>query len=524
MGEVMIPPWVQPVSPETWRLVDDGTTPFNPQFGRGQTQVNIVADPRWGLTRRYQGLRGDQLAAILAALDERRGQANVMRLTSHKVVRGSFPVTELYQNNTFANGTTGHTSNSETTLSSNDRVLRAVRNAVTSNQIAVRPSATIAVTAFSSYVARVMVQQGRGSYTAGFSVYDNVESKRLSAVGSFGLRSGVIIPIGATIQPGLLDESASGPIAGDYISIPYLSVARCPLVDNSPNAMTFSDQLDNAAWTKTKATITANTSVDPFGTSTCDHVVEDGTSGVHLIQQTYTRTAAAEDWVAYGFFKRGAGTRDIQLSISDGTGNSQCNFDLGAGTAGTPANASGVTNGRASIVSYGNGWYLCELVARLQSTTSATTQFVLLNAGSNSYLGNSTSSVVSFRLGGAASGLPVRPGQTTSVAAPTGVAQVGSALNVKGLPVSVSGTLEMSDYFEWGAELKRLISRVNTDAAGLGYLQFRPGLAGSPVDNDPIIVAEPFGRFMCASSAQEFENQFGIYGEAELELIERYNS
>src|SRR3989304_2174672 len=105
--DVMIPPWVRPESPETIRWIDDATQAFAPAFGRGMTQRGIWADPRWGLRRRYRGLRTDEKAAILNALNETRGQLNILRVTPHTPIRGSFATSELLTNNTSASGPTG---------------------------------------------------------------------------------------------------------------------------------------------------------------------------------------------------------------------------------------------------------------------------------------------------------------------------------------------------------------------------------------------------------------------------------
>ncbi len=91
----------------------------------------------------------------------------------------------------------------------------------------------------------------------------------------------------------------------------------------------------------------------------------------------------------------------------------------------------------------------------------------------------------------------------------------------KGWPASTNNLLLDGDWFEVNGELKQLTAPVNSDASGLAYIRFRPGLAGAPADNDPVIVLEPFGRFIYPGT-REFENLFGIYGDCEMNLEEVY--
>ena len=53
----------------------------------------------------------------------------------------------------------------------------------------------------------------------------------------------------------------------------------------SRNLLTFTQEFDNAAWGKTAATVTANTTTAPDGTSTADTLSADGTSSSHAVIQ-----------------------------------------------------------------------------------------------------------------------------------------------------------------------------------------------------------------------------------------------
>jgi hypothetical protein len=81
--------------------------------------------------------------------------------------------------------------------------------------------------------------------------------------------------------------------------------------------------------------------------------------------------------------------------------------------------------------------------------------------------------------------------------------------------------LRSGDWFEINGELKQCTTSLDSDAAGLGYLQFTPGIATSPADNDPVIINCPMGRFMLGADPDITEN-FGAYTDVSLDLVEVY--
>jgi hypothetical protein len=522
MGEVMIPPWVRPESPETIRWIDDATQAFQPAFGRGTTQRGIWADPRWGLRRRYRGLRSDEKAAILNALNETRGQLNILRVTPHAPLRGSMPTGELLANNTFASGTTGWTGGSDATISVADRVLRVVRSAITGATGWASQSVS-GLTTYVPYVGRVMVVGGRGTQTLGCALSFGPFNSATSSTP--GLQTVVVVPTSTSGTFYIENTTSSGPLAGDYFLVPYTSLTRCAVVDNGQNLLQRSDEFDNAYWTKTRSSISANGQTAPDGTATADFIVEDSTaSASHNVNRDVTVSSAAADY-AFTVALR-AGTRSwALLGLGETTGGTSVSayFNLSTGAVGTVASGANFTNARAFVQNMGNGWLQCTIVGR--KTNAATTLtvaiYVATGDGVFSYSGNGTSNIAAWRATLSQSSLPVRLVQTTS-AASSGASQTGSALYTKGWPASTNGLLLAGDQFEINGELKQITAPVNSDAAGLAYMQFRPALAGSPADNDPIIIHEPFGRFIYPQGTRELENLFGIYGDCEMNLEEVY--
>jgi len=119
------------------------------------------------------------------------------------------------------------------------------------------------------------------------------------------------------------------------------------------NLATYSEQFDNAAWTKFNATVTANATVSPDGTVNADKLVEDATASVgHLISQGPTLTAVAHTYSVYAK----ASERNWICLLNNSIANALAFFNLATGTIGTVG--SGAT---ATITNVGNGWYRCSI-------------------------------------------------------------------------------------------------------------------------------------------------------------------
>lgn len=469
--------------------------------------------------------------ALIALLSRLRGRQNRIYISNPaRKLAGSFPATELLSNNTFADGTTGWQTNSIVALTVNDRVCRASIIANEGSTFGLLGnSAAASVVQYAPYVLRAMTQQGRGQFDTDLGLRFGSGAFGVDYGTSTGLSSGLIsfaiTAPAATMFIGLIRNAETGPLVGDYIEVPYISLSRCAQVDNGLNAMTRSDELDHADWTKVQSSVTANVAVAPDGASTADALVENtAVSVVHTLGPTAspTRTSQAEDLVVYGHFKRGAGTRDIQLRVGSDVSNfSHCIFNLGAGTAGSVTNNGTATNGRAFIKAMGNGWYLCYVVARAAASTTIYKLYSMVNAGSNTYTGDGTSSVYCWRLGCARSSVPCRPVQTVATALPTGTAQaLSGGLYIKGLPASTNGLLLPSDEYQIGNELHICEAALNSDAGGLGFLQGNPAMRAAPADNAPVIIHEPMGYFLFNGDAVGWEHEPGILTNASAELEE----
>ncbi|WP_434222827.1 phage head spike fiber domain-containing protein [Limnospira platensis CENA597] len=154
------------------------------------------------------------------------------------------------------------------------------------------------------------------------------------------------------------------------------------------NLVRWSEDFDNATWTKTRASITPNVIVALDGNLTGDKLVEDSsTNTAHHVNSTFSATSGTTYTLTI-YAK--AAERSI-LVIAFATqfpANSFANFNLltGAITAGEGLVSSSVT-------SMGNGWYRCSITSTASSTATATIVYYLNNGSSILYTGDGISGI-----------------------------------------------------------------------------------------------------------------------------------
>jgi hypothetical protein len=162
------------------------------------------------------------------------------------------------------------------------------------------------------------------------------------------------------------------------------------------NLLSYTDQLDNAYWTKSNTTVTANSIANPLdGTVNADKLVETATTAVHSIQNASAVTKLASATYTFSVYAKAAERTSISLQLSEsGGGYMGSVFDLSAGTAYvytgiamTPVNADW-----QAITPVGNGWYRCSVSVNTTSATNITAK-VCLGGYEASYAGVAGSGV-----------------------------------------------------------------------------------------------------------------------------------
>jgi len=132
------------------------------------------------------------------------------------------------------------------------------------------------------------------------------------------------------------------------------------------NLLTYSQEFDNASWTKTNATVTANTTVAPDGTTTADKVAASVTTTTSVrVNQASFSTTSGTSYILSVFAKKD----DIDfILLLDATTNKGKYFNLDTGVVGAD---EGGAPAASSITSFGNGWYRCTITITASTTLGA---------------------------------------------------------------------------------------------------------------------------------------------------------
>ncbi len=153
------------------------------------------------------------------------------------------------------------------------------------------------------------------------------------------------------------------------------------------NLLLRSEEFDNASWTKTRSSITADSEIAPNGTLTADKVVEDTTaSATHLV--LLGSGIIAGNTYTYSVYAKSAGRNWIVLSPGGNWGFAW--FNISSGTIGTVT--SGGSSATAAIQPVGNGWYRCSVTSTAVDNRGLQ---ILVTTGNDvvTYTGDGTSGV-----------------------------------------------------------------------------------------------------------------------------------
>jgi hypothetical protein len=156
---------------------------------------------------------------------------------------------------------------------------------------------------------------------------------------------------------GLIQSAASGAARFDHN--PTTGESLGLLVEEArTNLVTYSEQLDNGAWSKFEVTVTANATTAPDNTTTADSVLETTNATQHRFD---TPTTSVTSGTAYTFslFLKPNG-RDVVTLQTKGIGTEANGIYTLTGNGVVSGFAGG---GTGTISKLPNGWYRCTLTA-----------------------------------------------------------------------------------------------------------------------------------------------------------------
>jgi hypothetical protein len=148
------------------------------------------------------------------------------------------------------------------------------------------------------------------------------------------------------------------------------------------NLLEYTEEFDNAYWTKSGVTVSANAATAPDTSSTADELIEDSSTGLHLSYKDTGIVASSTEFTTSIYAKQN--TRRYFSIVLFGTSGdwTMTTFDLQAGTVTEDRNndPTRFTSLSSSIVDDGDGWYRC-IVTVTQVTNTIDTRFFLSNTG-----------------------------------------------------------------------------------------------------------------------------------------------
>jgi hypothetical protein len=169
-------------------------------------------------------------------------------------------------------------------------------------------------------------------------------------------------------------------------------VNGCPsllLEPSRTNLVTFSEQFDNAGWTKQGLTITANSAVSPDGYTNAD-LLDDGTSASTQHWFFQGTTLANSTTYTLSLYAKYVSRQNMIINIFNGASSQYVNYNIQNGTI--VGSTGDVT---ASITSVGNGWYRLTYTRTMAASGGSNHRIGLADdTGSETYTGSNKQTLI----------------------------------------------------------------------------------------------------------------------------------
>jgi hypothetical protein len=225
-------------------------------------------------------------------------------------------------------------------------------------------------------------------YGGKFTSYASINGVHSATITATAASATFMTSINIAFNGSIDNVSVKEVITNNIPRIDYTSgCGKLLLEPQRTNIITYSEQIDNAAWNKTNVTITANAITSPIASFNADAIVENSASNVVFGVHPASRPSGLTLGTTYSvsFFAKKV-TRDFCYYDDFNAFQSPrvlVFFNLATGTVGTAY--GGVLNSK--MENYGNGWYRCSFQFVASSTLidyrigSATTDNTLTYTG-----------------------------------------------------------------------------------------------------------------------------------------------
>ena len=236
----------------------------------------------------------------------------------------------------------------------------------------------------------------KGNGTSAMTAVATVPSTDITGLGTMSTQNANAV----AITGGTINNTSIGATTPSTVNATTITGQTGVLRGTGTNLVVRSQEFDNASWTKSNTTVTANATTAPDGTATADKIIASATTATHFLFQSVTSGTGILFQVSL-YAKKGEYNF---LRIENGNTGSGAYYNLNTGVV--------VSGTGATIVDAGSGWYRCSF-----STTTTTTSFNCVFAPSvdgttANFTGDGTSGIFLW-------GCQVEIGSTTNTYIPT---------------------------------------------------------------------------------------------------------
>lgn len=152
-----------------------------------------------------------------------------------------------------------------------------------------------------------------------------------------------------------------------------VSASTTPVALYNINLLRYSQQFNNALWSKALATVTEDVvaTTAPDGTNTADKIIVNNLQNSGNAFQTLTKTETAIQYTA-SIYAKSAEWNSLGLYLQGGSFTNRASViaNMTAGTKNTAAVNGTFTSASATLTSIGSGWYRISLTATTGTETS----------------------------------------------------------------------------------------------------------------------------------------------------------